>query len=57
MTRAEEIGAKLRTLSYDHERALSLCAAERDKAATAERAMHVAKSKQTCVVLIAHVHY
>ncbi|KAG6829065.1 hypothetical protein H0H92_005839 [Tricholoma furcatifolium] len=45
MTRTEELTAKLRTLTYDHERLMSLHRDSKERAANAEREMNVHKSR------------
>ena len=50
MSRAEELTTKLRTLSYDHERMVSMYRTATDKGANAEREMNLHKSR------LAYVH-
>lgn len=50
MSRAEELSAKFRTLSYDHERLMSMHRTANEKAANAEREMNMHKSR------LAYVH-
>ncbi|KAF9224074.1 hypothetical protein BS17DRAFT_880114 [Gyrodon lividus] len=45
MSRAEDLSTKLRTLSYDHERLMTMHRSATDKAAYAEREMNVHKSR------------
>ncbi|KAF8972768.1 Afadin and alpha-actinin-binding-domain-containing protein [Flammula alnicola] len=45
MSRTEELTTKLRTLSYDHERMLSMYRTATDKCANAEREMNLHKSR------------
>ncbi|EMD39347.1 hypothetical protein CERSUDRAFT_104554 [Gelatoporia subvermispora B] len=45
MSRTEELTTKLRTLSYDHERMLSMYRTATEKAANAEREMNLHKSR------------
>jgi hypothetical protein len=52
MSRTEDLTAKLRTLSYDHERILSMCRTANEKAANAERETNVHKSRLTYVKYI-----
>ena len=52
MSRTEELTTKLRTLSYDHERLMSMYRTETEKAANAEREMNLHKSRLAYVFLI-----
>jgi len=45
MSRTEELNTKLRTLSYDHERLMSMHRVAVEKAANAEREMNLHKSR------------
>jgi outer membrane murein-binding lipoprotein Lpp len=45
MSRTEELNTKLRTLSYDHERLMSMHRVAIEKAANAEREMNLHKSR------------
>jgi hypothetical protein len=45
MSRAEELTTKLRTLSYDHERLMTMHRTATEKAANAEREMNLHKSR------------
>ena len=45
MSRTEDLSAKLRTLSYDHERLKSMYKTETEKAANAEREMNLQKTR------------
>jgi len=45
MTRTEELGSKLRTLTYEHERLQSMHRTAVNEAANAEREMNLYKSK------------
>ncbi|CCM01360.1 uncharacterized protein FIBRA_03410 [Fibroporia radiculosa] len=49
MSRTEELSTKIRTLSYDHERMVSMHKAATDRAANAEREMNVHKSRLAAV--------
>lgn len=49
MSRTEELTTKLRTLSYDHERLISMYRTAMERAANAEREMNVHKSRLTFV--------
>ena len=49
MSRTEDLTAKFRTLSYDHERMQSMCRTANEKAANAERETNVHKSRLTYV--------
>ena len=49
MNRAEELATKLRTLSYDHDRLLSIHKDVKEKAADAERELNTQKTKLTYV--------
>ncbi|KAH9930287.1 Afadin and alpha-actinin-binding-domain-containing protein [Fomitopsis serialis] len=49
MTRTEELTTKIRTLSYDHERILSMYRDTTERAANAEREMNVHKSRLATV--------
>lgn len=51
MSRTEDLTTKLRTLSYDHERMMSMYQAATERAANAEREMNVHKSRLACVCL------
>jgi hypothetical protein len=57
MSRAEELTTKLRTLSYDHERLMSMYRTETEKAANAEREMNLHKSRLAYVFLIDSQRY
>jgi len=50
MSRTEDLTTKLRTLSYDHERMVSMHRTATDKGANAEREMNLHKSR------LAYVH-
>ena len=50
MSRTEELTRKLRTLSYDHERMVSMYRTETDKSANAEREMNLHKSRLVYVI-------
>jgi hypothetical protein len=50
MSRAEELTTKFRTLSYDHERMVSMYRTATEKGANAEREMNLHKSR------LAYVH-
>ncbi|KAF8159368.1 Afadin and alpha-actinin-binding-domain-containing protein [Crassisporium funariophilum] len=50
MARTEELTTKYRTLSYDHERMLSMYRTATDKAANAEREMNLHKSRLTATL-------
>ena len=52
MSRTEELSAKIRTLSYEHERLLSMHKTATDKAANAEREMNTHKSRLAYVPLV-----
>lgn len=45
MTRTEELTTKIRTLSYDHERLMSMHRDATERAANAEREMNLHKSR------------
>ena len=45
MARTEELTAKLRTLSYEHERLSSMLKTANDRASNAEREMNMHKSR------------
>jgi hypothetical protein len=45
MSREEDLSTKLRTLSYDHERLMTMHRSATEKAANAEREMNVYKSR------------
>ena len=47
MSRTEDLTAKLRTLSYDHERLTSMFKTESEKAANAEREMNLHKTRMS----------
>jgi hypothetical protein len=49
MARTEELTTKLRTLSYDHERLMSIHRTAMERAANAEREMNVHKSRLTYI--------
>ena len=49
MSRTEDLTAKFRTLSYDHERMLSMCRTANERAANAEKESNVHKSRLTYV--------
>ena len=51
MSRAEDLTTKLRNLSYDHERMLSMCRAANERAANAERETNLHKSRLTYVLI------
>lgn len=52
MSRTEDLSTKLRTLTYEHERLLTMHRVEKEKAANAEREMNVHKAKFTYVTLV-----
>lgn len=52
MSRTEDLTAKFRTLSYDHERMLSMCRTANERAANAERETNLHKSRLTYVKYI-----
>lgn len=52
MSRTEDLTAKFRTLSYDHERMLSMCRTANERAANAEKESNVHKSRLTYVKFI-----
>lgn len=52
MSRTEDLTAKFRTLSYDHERILSMYRTANEKAANAEREANLHKSRLTYVKYI-----
>lgn len=47
MSRTEQISTKLRTLTYDHERLLTMERTSKEKAANAEKEVHLYKTKLT----------
>ena len=49
MSRTEDLTAKFRTLSYDHERMISMCRTANERAANAERETNLHKSRLTYV--------
>jgi len=49
MSRTEDLTAKFRTLSYDHERMLSMYRTANEKVANAEREANLHKSRLTYV--------
>ncbi|KAI0954591.1 hypothetical protein AcW1_006435 [Taiwanofungus camphoratus] len=49
MSRTEDLTTKIRTLSYDHERLMSMYQTTKDRAANAERETNVHKSRLTSV--------
>lgn len=51
MSRAEDLTTKFKTLSYDHERLMSMHRSATEKAAHAEREMNVHKSRLAYVSL------
>jgi hypothetical protein len=51
MSRTEDLTTKLRTLSYDHERLMTMYRTATDIAANAEREANLHKSRLTCVLL------
>ena len=51
MSRTEDLTAKFRTLSYDHERMLSMCRTANERAANAEKETNLYKSR------LAYVNY
>lgn len=55
MSRAEELSTKLRTLSYDHERLMSMHRTANEKAANAEREANLHKSRLACVLHLCSV--
>ena len=52
MSRTEDLTAKFRTLSYDHERMISMCRAANERAANAERETNLHKIRLTYVKCI-----
>ena len=52
MSRTEDLTAKFRTLSYDHERMISMCRTANERAANAERETNLHKSRLTYVKYI-----
>ena len=52
MSRTEDLTAKFRTLSYDHERMISMCRTANERAANAERETNLHKSRLTYVKFI-----
>ena len=52
MSRTEELSTKFKTLSYDHERLISMNKAANEKAANAEREMNMHKSRLAYVQLV-----
>lgn len=51
MARTEQLTTKLRTISYDHERLMTMYQTATEAAANAEREMNVHKSRLTYVLL------
>lgn len=51
MSRAEELSTKFRTLSYDHDRLVTMHRTATEKAANAERETHLHKSRLAYVQL------
>lgn len=49
MSRTEDLVTKMRTLSYDHDRLMSMYRTEVEKSANAEKEMNVHKSRLACV--------
>ncbi len=47
MSRTEDLSTKLRTISYDHERLTSMYKTETERAANAEREMHLHKTRMS----------
>ena len=45
MSRTEDLSTKLRTLSYDHERLISMHSTAKETAANAQRDMNVHKAR------------
>lgn len=52
MSRTEDLTAKFRTLSYDHERMVSMCRTANERAANAEKETSLQKSRLTYVKYI-----
>lgn len=57
MSRTEELSAKFRTLTYDHERLLTMHRTANEKVATAEKEVNLYKTKLTYVSISCFISF